>query len=187
MGLFPLTVLGVGGVRSWICALTLGHFELMPSWHCFTDSQQMEAPLAPRLPPPPLPRAGRCLRARIPEAPGSSGRGHRAQDGTDHPRVVPARIPAPRGPQAPPGRLGDRGEPRRPRTLDGRSRGRPQPDGISRGRAVLARTPAPGHLDRGLQRRRAQSEQVSCALKSSSETYSFYLTSFSSPVLNKLT
>ena len=45
----------------------------------------------------------------------------------------------------------------------------------------------PRDLERGLQRWRAWSGQVSWGLKCSSEMYSFYLTSFSSPVLHKLT
>lgn len=63
----------------------------------------------------------------------------------------------------------------------------PAARGNHQGLGVPCPDTRPGDLERGLQRRRAWSGQVSCGLKCNSEMYSFYLTSFSSPVLNKLT
>ncbi|XP_043294732.1 uncharacterized protein LOC122422330 isoform X2 [Cervus canadensis] len=59
----------------------------------------MEAPPAPRLLPPPLPGAGGCPRAWIPEAPACRGWGTRAREVRGRPRVAPARIPTPRRPE----------------------------------------------------------------------------------------
>ncbi|XP_043727351.1 collagen alpha-1(III) chain-like isoform X4 [Cervus elaphus] len=116
----------------------------------------MEAPPAPRLPPPPLPGAGGCPRAGIPEAPAYRGRGDPGARGEGPPARRPRPDPDTASPRAPPARRGGRQEPRGPRTRDGGPRGCPQPEGITGGRAVLAQTPAARDLERGLQGRRAR-------------------------------